>query len=100
MISVELKLSDWKKALVQAQNYQLGSDYVYVAFPDTKRTLIQKKVEPLLIKKGIGLLFYDVETKQVNESIRPALSRRKLGTITLKEIQRRQRKKRKTPHMF
>ena len=100
MIAVELKLSDWKKALVQAQNYQLGSDYVYVAFPDTKETLIQKKVEPLLIKKGIGLLFIDVETKQVKEFIRPALSRRKLGAITLKEIQRRQRKKRKTPYMF
>ena len=37
VISVELKLADWKKALIQAQNYQLGSDYVYIAFPDKKK---------------------------------------------------------------
>ena len=31
--AVELKLHDWKKAIIQAKNYQLGADYVYLAFP-------------------------------------------------------------------
>ena len=31
--AVELKLNEWKKAIVQAKNYQLGTNYVYLAFP-------------------------------------------------------------------
>jgi len=31
--AVELKLRDWKKAIIQAKNYKLGSDYVYLAIP-------------------------------------------------------------------
>ena len=39
--AVELKLRNWKKAIIQAKNYQLGADYVYVAFPLIKSYTIQ-----------------------------------------------------------
>ena len=33
VVAVELKLKDWKKAIVQAKNYQLGADFVFLAVP-------------------------------------------------------------------
>ena len=33
VIAIELKLKDWKKALMQAKNYQLGADLVFLAVP-------------------------------------------------------------------
>ena len=65
IIAIELKLADWKKALVQAQNYQLAVDFVYVAFPILKCDLVLKRAEKKLIQKGIGLIGVDEHTQQV-----------------------------------
>ena len=97
VIAVELKLADWKKALVQAQNYQLGSDFVYVVFPEKKRLLIEKKMKPRLLEKGIGLMFVDPVTQRVSEMIRPRRSEKNFGTMSLAELKRR-RKMRKRSH--
>ena len=97
VIAVELKLSDWKKALIQAQNYLLGSDYVYIAFPDTKKDLLLKKAATQLKNKGIGLLLIHLQTGQVQEYIKPTRSTRTLGTITLQELHRLTQKKRTMP---
>jgi hypothetical protein len=51
-----LKLRDWKKAIIQAKNYQLGSDYVYLAIPLWMVYNILRKAEYYLKKEGIGLL--------------------------------------------
>ena len=52
-VAVELKLRDWKRALQQALVYQLCSDYVFIAVPES--TVQRVKVE-VLREHGIGLL--------------------------------------------
>ena len=52
-IAVELKLRNWQRALQQALLYQLCSDYVYIAVPES--TARRVDVEALR-EHGIGLL--------------------------------------------
>ncbi len=63
--AVELKLNDWKKAVIQAKNYQLGTNYVYLAFPLMKSYNVLRKAEVILKKEGIGLLTVNEETCEV-----------------------------------
>jgi len=67
--AVELKLNDWKKAIVQAKNYQLGADYVYIAFPLFKVYNILRKAEHILKKEGIGLLIVKEVSCEVRKII-------------------------------
>ena len=86
--AVELKLNNWKKAIVQAKNYQLGSDYVYLAFPLMKSFNVLRKAEIILRKEGIGLLNVNEETCEICKIIDAAQSRSTMGTITLEELRR------------
>jgi hypothetical protein len=52
-VAIELKLSNWRRALVQALLYQLCSDLVYIAMP--KRAAL-KVDQSLLTAEGVGLL--------------------------------------------
>lgn len=53
VISIEVKLKDWKNGLLQARRYLLFSDYSYLALPEMKI----KNVDLDSIKRyGIGLL--------------------------------------------
>lgn len=52
-IAVELKLRNWKRALQQALVYQLCSDYVYIAVPQSTAQRVDVEV---LREHGIGLL--------------------------------------------
>ena len=52
-VAVELKLSNWKKALNQALIYQLCSDYVYLAMP----VAAMNAIEVTKIKSyGVGII--------------------------------------------
>ena len=93
--AVELKLNDWKKAIVQAKNYQLGTNYVYLAFPLMKSYNVLRKAEVMLKKEGIGLLTVNEETCEVCKIIDAMQSRRTMGTITLKELKRNWKKRSK-----
>lgn len=84
--AVELKLQDWKKAIIQAKNYQLGADYVYVAFPLMRSYNILRKAEFNLKKNGIGLLIVNEKTSNVCKIIEAKRSNMKIGTLTLKEL--------------
>jgi len=84
--AVELKLADWKKAIVQARNYQLGADYVYLAFPEKKCSLVLKRAENTLRKQGIGLLAVDEQTQSIDVLISSRISSNKFGTITTDEV--------------
>ncbi len=84
--AVELKLSDWKKALIQAKNYQLGADYVYVVFPLAKCPLVLQRAQQDLTENGIGLFVVDEVTKNVQRILSAAMSQRKIGTLTLDEV--------------
>lgn len=41
-IAIELKLTDWKRALEQALLYQLCSDFVYIAMPECSASRVDK----------------------------------------------------------
>jgi hypothetical protein len=55
-IAIELKMTDWKRALYQSLIYQLCSDYVYIAVP----LMNAGRVELSALKAhGIGLIVVD-----------------------------------------
>jgi hypothetical protein len=87
--AVELKISDWKKAIIQAKNYQLGCDYVYLAFPLLRVYNILRKAELILRKEGIGLLVINEKTCKVNKIINPKCSTKKMGSISLEKIDKK-----------
>lgn len=95
IIAIELKLSDWKKALVQAQNYQLAADLVYIAFPLVKCELVVKRAKETLETKGIGLLAVDEKTKQVSIVLPAKKSRIMFGRLTKQEIIKQKRKRKR-----
>ena len=85
VISIELKLNNWKKAIIQAKNYQLGSDYVYIAFPLQKTFKILNKAKYILINEGIGLLSINEMSNKVNTIIKAKKSKRMFGRINLRK---------------
>jgi len=93
--AVELKLNNWKKAIVQAKNYQLGANYVYLAFPLMKSFNVLRKAEIILRKEGVGLLTVNEETCEVCKIIDAIQSRKTMGTITLEELRRNWKKRSK-----
>jgi hypothetical protein len=60
IVAIEAKISDWKKALHQANTYSLLADYSYILMPQ------KKKLNPEFIiklgKHGIGLMLYDSDS--------------------------------------
>jgi hypothetical protein len=87
--AVELKLRDWKKAIIQAKNYQLGSNYVYLALPLSKVYNILRKAEDTLKKEGIGLLIVNENTLDVKKYINARLSKKQFGEISLEKINKK-----------
>ena len=69
VVAVELKLKNWKKAIIQAKNYQLGADYVYIAIPLMKSFNILRKAQCKLENEGIGLLIINEKTCEVSKLI-------------------------------
>jgi len=92
VIAVELKLSDWKKAIIQAKNYQLGADFVYLAFPLDKSFNVLRKAENILKKERIGLIVIEEKNCEVRKIIDARQSNRKLCNITIHEIKRNYRR--------
>lgn len=86
VVAVELKLTEWKKAIVQVKNYMFGADYVYLAVPLFKSYNILRKAEYFFKKEGIGFLIINEKTSNVSEIIKPLKSKKKIASITKKEI--------------
>ena len=74
---------------MQAKNYQLGSDYVYIAFPLMKSYYILRKAEGRIRDAGIGLLVVNEYTKDIRKLIKSKESKIKLGKVNLKFINKR-----------
>ncbi len=71
LISIEVKLQNWKSVLSQGWSRLFFSDQVYVAFPESYGLAISAKIEEYLDKLGIGLMLIDHEayvTKEPRES--------------------------------
>ena len=84
--AVELKLRDWKKAIIQAKNYQLGSNYVYLAIPLSRVYNVLRKAEHLLKKEGIGLLIVNEKTFDVKKFINAKHSKKQIGEISFETV--------------
>lgn len=70
VISIELKVHDWKHAIQQASDHKLGADKAYICLP--KRKITQALLDALSAK-GIGLLLFDRDAeKVVYEEIPPS----------------------------
>lgn len=83
---VELKLRDWKKAIIQAKNYQLGCDYVFLAIPLWRVYNVLRKAEHYLKKDGIGLLVINEKTCEVKKIINAKRSLKQMGKTSLEKI--------------
>lgn len=70
IITIEFKLHDWKKALMQAKDHALGADKAYICLPMRK---LSEKIEYSFKNSGIGLLFYDDRTNEILEAISPSV---------------------------
>jgi hypothetical protein len=81
-VGVELKINNWKKAVIQAKNYQLGCDYAYIAFPLNRVFNILRKAEHILKKEGIGLLVVKEKNCDVCKIIDAEKSNKKMGCIS------------------
>jgi hypothetical protein len=79
--AVELKIQGWKKAIIQAKNYQLGADFVYLAFPLTKSFNVLRKAKVTLEREGIGVLIVNEKTCRVYKILEARQSRRKIWTL-------------------
>lgn len=57
LITVEFKLSDWRRALDQARDHQIGSDFSYICLAEASAS---PELEAEAKRVGVGL-FYFVE---------------------------------------
>jgi len=89
VVGVELKICDWKKAIIQAKNYQLGCDYIFLAFPHSKISNVLYKTEQIFREEGLGLLAVDEKNFDVKKIIEAKQSSKKMGSVSLDYINRR-----------
>ena len=66
----ELKLSNWKRAIFQAQQYKAFSSYSIIVYPLEKERTIQKN-KAFFQKFNIGLLLFSPETFESKWMIHP-----------------------------
>ena len=74
--SIEFKLHDWRKALEQAEDYRLASDYSYICMPERK---VSETFKSPLIKNGIGLILYNKKDDKIKTVVSPVLSNKKIN---------------------
>lgn len=55
IVTIEFKLGNWRKALVQARDHLLGADYAYICMP---RRRVSDDMRAELEQVGVGLVFY------------------------------------------
>ena len=64
IVSIEIKLKDWRKGIYQAKDHQLVADKSYIYLPK-KKGGISKGLEACLKDTGIGLCFFS-QTKRTD----------------------------------
>lgn len=62
LITIEIKLKDWRRAIKQASDHQLYADMSYICLPKPrKEKKINQDLKCLLEKLGIGLIWFNYE---------------------------------------
>lgn len=54
--SIEFKLRDWRKAILQAEDLLIGCQNVYICLPQNRSI---NKVKSIIRDRGFGLIIYD-----------------------------------------
>lgn len=62
LISIEFKISNWRRALEQAEDHKYGVNKAYICIPRPKRAVSRELIE-LSQQLGIGIFLYDSFTK-------------------------------------
>jgi hypothetical protein len=88
IISYELKIKNWKKAIEQIRNHSIASHYSYLCMP--KRRVGAKKlyiVSEICEKEGFGFILWDEKKKEVEKIIKAKknIFRNKYASRKLKE---------------
>lgn len=65
IVAIELKLSDWRKAIMQSSDHLHGADQSFVCLP--RKTRINDEMIEMVLDRGLGLMFYDEEENSVEE---------------------------------
>ena len=84
---------------MEKSNCQLGCDYVYIAVPLCKSYNILRKAEYELKKEGIGLLIVNEKSSKVNKIINSKKSVKKMGSTSLKVIDKNLHKISRNKHL-
>jgi hypothetical protein len=69
IISVEFKLKNWRRALEQARDHQLGADFAYICLP---RTISSPSIYDEAESAGIGVMIYTEKGNWPFEILIPA----------------------------
>lgn len=65
VISIEFKLHDWRKAIIQSKDHLLGVDRAYICLPARENT--SEELLESLKEHGIGLFFFYRENDPLKE---------------------------------
>jgi hypothetical protein len=77
LVTIEIKLKDWKQALRQATDHQLYADKSYICLPRPQKK-ISEELLLALHDSGIGLIWFEVSTGRRKEvSVEEYVSARK-----------------------
>ena len=63
LVTIEVKLKDWRKAIEQALDHQLYADKSYICLPKPQRN-VSENLLSILKESGIGLIWFEIETKK------------------------------------
>ena len=92
--SIEFKLKDWKRALLQARDHLLGADYSYICMP--KRSLSDEMTSRFR-ESGIGLFFFaeqdDWPFEEILKPVRSSETSETARRWTLDYIQQKNRRR-------
>lgn len=83
LISVEFKVSNWRRAVEQAKDHRLGSDFAYICLPKKK---IGKELKTLLMKSGVGLFLYSAQSFYPLEKVVDAPKSTEVWAVARNEV--------------
>lgn len=72
LITIEFKMNDWKKAVIQIKDHLIAADYACLCMPKRK---VSGEMLELLTKNGIGLWLYDFRTDELTKETKPCKSK-------------------------
>lgn len=71
LTSIEFKTKNWKKAIEQVMSTAISFDYLEICIRKPKTEISQQKIVQCCADVGIGLYFFDIETRKFEHSLLP-----------------------------